>query len=135
MDVLSGDAKQLPESDVDYGHVSSVVSKTVEDEIKEEETFQPKPVTQTSSFYATAGASIAGVLALVLVNKGIIGAGQSYAATEVMSGAITIGLAWIVGKFVEARGKVSVAKVQAAQQTMALKMSMEYEQEKNKTVL
>jgi hypothetical protein len=124
---LLGSAKELPESDVDYGYVSSVASKTVEDAVKEEDSTSPKPASKTSAFYAMIGTSIAGIVALVLVNKGFIGASQSGMATELMSGAITLGIAWIVGKFIEARGKVSVAKVQLQQQQLALKLVEEHE--------
>ena len=126
--ILLGSAKELPESDADYGYVSSIASRAVEDVLQEENNSSPKPVAKTSSFYVVVGTSLAGMVALYLTNKGAISSTQTGMATDILSAAITFGIAWVVGKFVEARGNVSVAKVHLAEQQVALRAALENKQ-------
>jgi hypothetical protein len=135
MSELLGQAVQLPENDADYGYVSSVASRNVEDVINEENSTKPKPVFKTSSFITTIGASLAGMLVLILVNKGVIGSNQGSEATMFLTPAVTLAIGWIIGKFVEARGKVSVEKVRATQQLQQAKLTLEYERQQNKKTI
>jgi hypothetical protein len=116
----------LPTDDIDSHHDTKLISDEVAGTKSVESDDEViKPVTQTSSFYTLIASTLAGVAALWLVNKGIIGPEMKTTATESMtllfSTAIVLGMAWISGKFVESRGKVSVAKLQLAMQREALK--------------
>lgn len=117
----------LPADDIDSRHdtklISEEVKKTKSAEKEDEEVV--KPVTSTSSFYTLIASTLAGLVALWMVNKGIIGSEMKTVATEsltlLFSTSIIVGMAWISGKFIEARGKVSVAKLQLVTQRLAMR--------------
>jgi hypothetical protein len=120
MSELLGFTAQLPVDDVDATFNSNVASEIVKAVIEEEAPSGPKPVTKTSSFYTLVGSLLASIAVVWLVNKGVLTKDTAGAATEQLSGLFTgivfLGAAYVAGKFVEARGKVSEAKVLAATQ-------------------
>ena len=112
------DCSTLPATDIDATHNTTMLSSAVENS----DIFTPKPATKTTSFYITIGAIVAGVLVTALVAAGWIPEEMRDGANSTLTYVIAGGIAWIVGKYIDGRTKVSAAKVAASAQLAAMDM-------------
>jgi hypothetical protein len=103
----------LPQEDIDSAYNTEEASALVDQEFASRKNLTPKKATKTTSFYMVLGTVLAGVVVTFLIGAGIIPEDMKDSSTQVFAAIIAGSIAWVIGKFVESRGQVAVAKVQA----------------------
>jgi hypothetical protein len=100
----------LKETDIDLNYSAEEISGKVEEEMN----MQPKAATKTSSFYVMIATILAGIIVTLLISSGIITEDQSETVKAGLTVVIGGGIAYIVGKYIDGRSKVSQIKAEAA---------------------
>src|ERR1051326_5139416 len=109
-------------NDPDLNYDTDAASALVQNELEQSSETKPKKAYQTISFWTMVASSLAGLIVMVMVSKGIIVEGQRQEAINIPQPLIMAIIGWIIVTYIKGRNRITEIKALAASQIQVEKV-------------
>src|ERR1051326_7356099 len=109
-------------NDPDLNYSTEAASSLVQNELEQNPDIQPKKAYQTTSFWTMVASSLAGLIVMVMVSKGIIVEGQRQEAINILQPLIMAIMGWIIVTYIKGRNRVTEIKALTVSQIQVEKV-------------